>query len=257
MFKPKQAKAKNAAAIPVGIPRPQPQTVIHNAPSDAAKIFAWAVVILVSVPIAWYFIVYLVEQMGDKKPERTAAFTLAGLACLLILSRLATPFLSAIRDLIVQIVEIKEDAKVEIARQGTMKAALPLPGESRLTREDSKFAALLRVVMEEAYRHLYEDGDEAQQYGYNEAKPWSRRANAGRIIPGFEQEPVTEQMASQVSTWLLDKGVIDKKGNVNVDRGYPSLAHFIILLEREYYTPIQVQSTLSPIIQRDGYNFIN
>jgi hypothetical protein len=246
MFKPKRAKAENVAAGVAGIPRPvQPQTIHNHAPSEVGRIFAWATVYGVGGVIGWQFLLYLVAEMGYKKPVATLGWILFGLASLLAVSFVANHFILIIRDAVIQVTEIREAARVEEARYKSLAAAQPLPGESRLTEEDSRFAALLRVVMQEAYAHLHEVG----QYAHNEAKPWARRANSGRTIPGFK-EPVTEAMASRVSTWLLDKAVIDKKGNIN-DRGYPSFAHFVTLLEEEFYTPIQVQKALSPLLRRE------
>lgn len=256
MFKTKRAKAENVAAAVPGVPRPQPQTVIHQAPSEVGKIFAWAVVIVVSVPLAWYFVVYLVEEMGYRQPERTAAFTLAGLGGLLLVSRLLTPFFSAGRDLIIQIAEIRESAKVEIARLSVQAAAQPRPGESRLTEEDSLFCALLRVVMDEAYRHIYRDKDKVQQYTKSDTKPWSREPNNGRTIPGVGE--VSFKMAGKVREWLTQEGVI-RKDEVNLER-FPTFAHFEQLLEEKYYTPVQVNNTLkalSPTLSRQGFSFID
>lgn len=255
MFKTKQAKAQNAAAIPMGIPRPpvQPQTVHNHAPSEAGKTFSKLVAGLVVFFVGWQFLVNLAGEMGYRKPVATLGWVLVWVAGLLFFTYIINHILLVIKDTIIQVTEIKEAARVETARLSTIQAAQPRPGESRLTREDSKFAALLRIVMSEAYQHLNDVG----QYTHNEAKPWSRRANTGKNIPGFE-EPATEVMASKVSTWLLEKGVIDKNGKIDdSDGGYPSMAHFLALLEGEYYTPILVQKALPPTVDRSGYEYAN
>lgn len=252
MFKPKRVEAKNAAAIPAGIPRSQPQTVIHNAPSDAAKIFAWAVVILVSVPIAWYFLVYLFEAMEYRKPEREAAFSLVGLAVLLILTRffgdVAERLYRARAEYNLAALEITTAARVEEARLLTLHASQPRPGESRLTEEDSLFCALLRVVMGEAYQHIYREPGQVQQYTKSDVKPWSRESNNGREIPGIGE--VSFKMAGKVRDWLTKKGVI-RKDEVNLER-YRTMAHFEKLLEDRFYTPIQVNGKpLSPTLRTE------
>lgn len=250
MFKKRNIKQQNTAILDT--PRPVASPTIHNhAPSEAGKIFAWAIVYLIGGVIGWYFLLHLIESLGYKNPVRVMAYFLFGSAGLIILS---IAFYNAVTRILKEYFAYQlqvEEIRAETARSLSLMAAQPRPGESRLTEEDSKFAALLRVVMDEAYRHIYRNPNEISQYSRNEAKPWTRRANTGRVISGFS-EPVTEAMASRVAPWLSEKGVIDKSGAVDIsDRGYPSFAHFEALLEREYYTPIQVQKALSPILRQD------
>jgi hypothetical protein len=249
MFGRKRKQLENQAAV---IDLPRPSSTIHNhAPSEAGKILAQWFVYLVLAVIGWFFLLYLVEEMGYRNPVRVMAYFLFGSAGLIILSiafyNAVTRTLGRYWDFQLQLEEIKADRDRSLA----LTASQPLPNESRLTKEDAKFAALLRIAMAEAYKHL----DEVGQYGPKEAKPWSRRACKGVMVPGFS-DPVTEDMASRVSTWLISKGVIDKNGTINDDRerGYPTLAHFVALLESEFYVSIQVNN-LSPSLRRE-VNFI-
>jgi hypothetical protein len=249
MFKKRQRQMDNTAAASVNLPRPVSSPTIHNhAPSEAARIFAWAVVYLIGALIGWFFLLYLLREMGARNPVEAIGWFLFGSAGLLIVSiavdKVATKHAALKREFLLQLEEIRADRDRSLA----LTASQPLPNESRLTEEDSKFAALLRTVMAEAYKHL----DEKGQYGAKEAKPWVRRANAGKMIPGFDK-PVTELMAGQVGHWLKSKGVIDVNGIINIDekRGYPTLAHFVALLESEFYVPIQVNKALSPALRQE------
>lgn len=254
MWRTKQAKAQNATAIPMGIPRPpvQPQTVHNHAPSEAGKTFSKLVAGLIVFFVGWQFLVYLVQEMGYRKPVATLGWALFGLVGLTVITYALNHILLVIKDTLVQITEIKESARIETARLSTIQAAQPRLGESRLTDEDSKFCALLRIVMDEAYRHIYRDPQEVQQYTKGEVKPWSRTPNQGRVIPGVKGE-VSFAMAGNVRGWLGKEGVINGRDEINLER-YPTFKHFERLLEQRYYTPVQVVSS-SPALRQE-VNFI-
>lgn len=247
MFKRKQ-KMENGAAL--SLPRPVSSPTIHNhAPSEAGRIFAWAIVYFVGGIIGWFFLLYLVEEMGYRNPVRVIAYWLFGSVGLIVLSIAVyngvTRILIKYWDYQLQVEEIR----AETARSLSLMAAQPRPGESRLTDEDSKFAALLRIVMDEAYRHIYRNPNEVNQYTKGDTKPWSRTPNHKRQIPGFS-EGVSFEMAGKVREWLTKEGVI-RRDEVNLER-YPTFKHFESLLEEKFYIPIQVNSTLSPIVLQGG-----
>jgi hypothetical protein len=245
MFKNRKRQMDNTAAASINLPRPASSPTIHNhAPSEAGKIFAWALVVFIGLVVAWFFILYLISEMGYRNPVRVMGWVLVGVSSLILVTvavdRTITKMYGMKREYDLRLEEIRADRDRSLA----LTAAQPRPGESRLTGEDSKFAALLSIVMSEAYRHL----DEAGQYAKSDVKPWSRTPNQGRQIPGFK-DVVTFKMAGDVRQWLTQEGVI-KRDEVNLER-YPSFAHFEKLLEAEFYTPIQVNKALSPALRQE------
>lgn len=247
----KRTQAENAAAIPAAIP--QTQTVINHAPSEAGKVLARGLTGLIVFFTGWQFAVYLVGEMGYRQPVRVLGwglFGLAGLAALVAMVHFGgTHFFLLYANYQLRAKEI--DA--ETARSFALTAAQPRPGESRLTAEDSKFCALLRIVMDEAYRHVYREKDKVLQYTKGETKPWSRTPNQGRQIPGIEGE-VSFDMAGNVRRWLTQEGVI-RKDEINLER-FPTFAHFEKILEARFYTPVQVNGRpLSPALLRSEVSF--
>lgn len=245
----KRRQLKNQAAA-IDMPRPVSSPTIHNhAPSEAGKILAqWFVYLILGV-IGWFLLLYLLREMGAKNPVEALGWFVFGSAGLLVVSiavdKVVTKHAKMKREFLLQLEEIRADRDRSLA----LTASQPLPNESRLTEEDSKFAALLRIVMAEAYKHL----DEVGQYTKADVKPWSRTPNQGRQIPGFK-DTVTFDMAGKVRAWLTQEGVI-RRDEINQER-YPTFAHFESLLEERYYTPIRVNKALSPIL-RNEVNFID
>lgn len=250
MFKTKQRQAENAVAIPAAIP----QTVINHAPSEVGRIVAKGLMGLGLSYAGWQFLLYLTEEgLGYRQPVRVLAWGLFGLLGLIVIVGCVyfggTHFFALWTDYNLRLAEIH----AETARSLALTAAQPRPGESRLTAEDSKFCALLRVVMDEAYRHVYREKDKVLQYTKGETKPWSRTPNQGRRIPGIEGE-VSFAMAGNVRGWLTKEGVI-RKDEINLER-YPKFANFEALLEARFYTPVQVNGRgLSPALLRTEVSF--
>lgn len=244
MFKTKQRKAENTAAAVPGIPRP-PQTIINNQASEAAVILAKGFLALILAPALWWFLLYVVREMGSRNPVRDVGYTFFGFLALLAIAYAihlsGTHFFRLWTNYNLAALEIK----AEMARHHALTAAQPRPGESRLTEEDRKFCALLRIVMEEGYRHLEAVG----QYAKSDVKPWSRTPNQKRVIPGFKGE-VSFAMAGSVRGWLGNEGVINSRDEINTKR-FPTFAHFEALLEERYYTPIKVQKALSPTLHQE------
>lgn len=253
-FESSRKQVKNVA---VGsIPEVGGNTNIHNhGTAWPGIIFSGFVCGLIVLPVGWGVGVFLLDRAGFKNPEQALASGILilgiGLPALYwgsyLLERIPQMFIREVGDIKLRLAEIE----AETARAFSLTAAQPRPGESRLTDEDKRLCALLRVVMDEAYRHVYRDKDKVQQYTKSDVKPWSREPNFKRVIPGIEGE-VSFNMAGNVRQWLTREGVI-RKDAINLER-YQTFARFEALLEERFYTPIEVKP-LSPIVLRNEVSF--
>jgi hypothetical protein len=243
--RPKKERVENVAAA-ANLPKPpQHQTVINHAPSEVGKIFAKWIVCVLSAIILWYFLLYLVEEMGYRDPVRVMGWVLVGTAGLIILTAAiyfgGTRLLLIIRDTVIQVVEINANARVESARHNALTAGAPALPAKRLTAEQMRFFENLALVMQQAYQDLADSKGVGYQGG-SDKRPWSKRSVLAMDPPRYGKMP--DSKAADIRTWLAEHGVIignPQNDQINTEL-YPTFADFQTLLKEEFDMSIVVRT---------------
>jgi hypothetical protein len=244
MFGRRRNKIDNAALASLPIER---KTTINNAAPNYAWPILMAIVGLLMLFIsAWWALVYLIDAIGSRDPEKDAATFVIVLMIIGIIGMLAYIIGTAI-------LERTNQTKIELARitgEWEYKKALAsrnTVASNRMMDEEVRFVRLLEAVMFQAYNYLEQNG----QYTANDTKPWSRE-QAKLIILTGEREPVGWKMGSKVRNWLTQKNVI-RSDNINL-RHYPDFASFQEMLRMEYDMPVAINPPQS--WEQSGYKFI-
>lgn len=226
----RRGKVDNAAAL--NVPTEQ-RTTINNAASDYTfSVIAVIAGLFLFAFSAWWSLVYFMNVMGSREPERDAAIFVIALMIITILVIIAYVVGIAI-------LERSNQTKIELARitgEWEYKKALAARNtvaSNRMMDEEVRFVRLLEAVMFQAYNYTEKNG----QYTANDTKPWSRE-QAKLIVLTGEREPVGWSMGSKIRNWLTQKNVI-RSDNINLKR-FPDFASFQEMLRMEYDMPISV-----------------
>jgi hypothetical protein len=239
MFKKRQIRNENTAALPIDLPRPAPAQTVHNyAPSEAGRIFAKWIVWALSAGLSWLFLRYLiVEGLQYRNPERFIAYFLFGGAGLLILSYAADRTFTKWRQMEwnyrLQLAEIQ----AETARSLSLTAGAPALPAERLTGEQKRLFENLALVMRQAYQDYAEKGN---YQGGGDKRPWSKRSILAMTPPRYGKMP--DSKTGDIRAWLVSHQVIvgeAQSDQINTEL-YPAWADFMALLEEEFNMPVRV-----------------
>jgi hypothetical protein len=230
----------NTAAASINLPRPVSSPTIHNhAPSEAGRIFAWAVVYLIAALIGWFFLLYLLREMGARNPVESIGWFLFGAAGLLIVSiavdKVATKHAALKREFLLQLEEIR----LEQSRNLALTAGAPALPSKRLTAEQIRLFENLALVMQKAYQDLA-DSKGAGYQGGSDKRPWSKRSVLAMEPPRHGKMP--DSKATEIREWLAANEVIigpSQSDQINTEL-YPTWADFRALLEEKFNMPVKV-----------------
>lgn len=250
MFKKKQVQ--NTAAIPTGIPRPAPAQTVHNhAPSEAGRILAQWFVYLVLAVIGWFFIRYLVSQMGYRNPDEALGWFLFGGIALLIVTWAIDRTFIKYRKMSLDYQVVIEEIRAEAARSKALTAGSPAPTNGRLTGEQKRLYENLALVMQKAYQDLVDSQGVGYQGG-GDKRPWSKRAVLAMEPPRHGKMP--ESQATKIREWLVEHKVIvgDPQNDQINTEAYPAFEDFLALLHEKFNMPVVVHKAF-PSSTGDGY----
>ena len=207
------------------------ETKIYNyAPSWASPIFAIGVVVVALVLLAWWAMVYILEEAGVRDPSQALARGLLwalGIVVLLVgLSWFGAGLLDKYfayrleqRDKDLLLLE----KRLEAMRYQTQMQQSQAVDRRALSEDERRFLRLVEAVLFDAYDHVARHGE----FGVSDSRPWARR-NAGAIKLTNETDSVGETMGARVGEWLRDPSrelIIGAKGREQLNlRRYPDLA---------------------------------
>lgn len=218
-------KINNTAASP--LPAPTPQTIYnHNHTTNwPGIIFAIVLSSIVTLPMLWWFLVYLFERLGSRQPEQQAALWVISIPLLLAGGWLIKWLVLAVLDsffgyrLEMQ-KELTEQKRLELlARQSSVDSM-------RMNDEDRAFARLVIAIMSDAYEH--------GPKGARGEIRWSRRS--AKAIAEQHNLGLSERKCGEVATWLLKYGVITDKDEISAR--YPDLGAVKVLINRVFNVPV-------------------
>jgi hypothetical protein len=240
MFRKRQRQMDNTAAASINLPRPVSSPTIHNhAPSEAARIFAWALVVFIGLVVAWFFVLYLISEMGYRNPVRVMGWVLAGVSSLLfatiVIDRTITKFYKMNREYAVQL----EELRLEQSRHLALTTGAPALPSKRLTAEQIRLFENLALVMQRAYQDLA-DSKGAGYQGGSDKRPWSKRSVLAMEPPRHGKMP--DSKATEIREWLAANEVIigpSQSDQINTEL-YPTWADFRALLEEKFNMPVKV-----------------
>lgn len=231
----RKRKMNNEVATAVQ-PTPGPTTIHNHSTSWPGVIFAGFLCAVALLPLTWYILVFLFDQMGSANPRKDAAFWIVAILFAIIGIYLLNWFLP-------RYIDSWFNFKLEVEKEVTRREEVRLlavqtaiePG--RMNEADYEFARVVLAVMQNAYSFL-------DRQGYvtfpGRARPWSKSAvleTADKI--GIK---ITQDRALSVSKWLADRGVITSPDLGQIAPAFPDLSNVRAMLDREFGKPIQLVS---------------
>lgn len=246
LFGKKRNMTNNAA---IAIPAPLPgNTTIHNYSTNwAVIIFSGFVCLLVLFPVAWFVLVFLVEQIGFYQPEKIVAQLLFWFALILLGGWFLKWLLTDYFDKRYEFLKVKEEQITERERIKLLATQTSVdPG--RMTESDFQFAQVILGCMIQAY------GDNGPIMFKGRSRPWSVR-NVLSVAKELKLN-ISQDRAGEVSKWLRKHNVVrgELEGQLNMIK-FPDLGKVRNLLDKEFGKPIVASS---PILLRsnEGYEII-
>lgn len=237
-------KLNNAASstLPRPIIPPGPTTIHNHGTSWPGIIAVCYLCALALLPVGWWSLVFLFEQMGGTKKE--AAQLVVSFPVLFFAGWLLKWILLAFLD-------TSNSFKLEVERELTRREEVRLlaaqttldPG--RMTEADYDFARVILAVMMRAYDLLAEGRDRFR----GRYRPWSLASS----LEAAEKigVKISQDKANRVSFWLTEHGVITDPDTGQITPAYPDLSNVRALLDKEFGKPIVV---ITPAIRSNaGY----
>lgn len=231
----KRVRAVNNTAPTVVPPAHPGPTTIHNHstgwPAIIAVSFACALVLL---PVAWWILVFLFDQMGSRNPGREASVLIVSIPLVLAAGWL-------VKWLILSIMESWLNFRLEIEKEITRREEIKLmavqttiePG--RMNEDDYNFARVILAIMMIAYS--WQKKNKRTTFP-GKWRPWSMRS-AIETANGIGVK-LSQDRANSVSVWLHQKGVITSPEGGQITKTYPDLSNVRAMLDKEFGKPIRV-----------------
>lgn len=211
-------------------------THVHEA-SQAAPIFARAIIAFVAVLLTWPVGVFLLDRAGVHRPDQALAQIILWGLGLSFTAWLATHWLESIFDRWFEHREIMADKLTEQLhhKQLMLRSAVM---DTRTMGDEARLSALILAIMLQAYEYLAKN---KTTYFRGQSRPWSRRQAGLQVLASLnEREPVGEAMAQKAKAWLEAREIIIDE-QVNLDR-YPNLAS----IQRLLHVPTVIRTDYLP-----------
>lgn len=240
-------KMKNTAAVAIPQPQPMPEpAIIHNHGTPWPAIIVTAFVCgVVALPVAWWILTFLFEQIGYREPGPVVAQGLVWGILLLIILAVLKWFLT---DFYAHRERVKE---LEVERSHHLMLASGMSGQPASEYgKNARKAAIIKAVMAQVYQDFRDTGE---LYAPGGERPWSKRKAHGFPIPNAPA--VSKAEAEQVRGWLLEMQMIsDHATNSQPNfRRYPDFAAAVAAVDARYR--VVIAAGQGAMMETDGREF--
>lgn len=241
---------RNTAVAAVEQPEAKNITVNQHEASRAGETLATGALILAGAFILWHVSIYVLSEMGFRKPVSTLGW---GAFYLLVILAIVWLPAKALEKMVGMGLaawkegkQIESETRIQIQRLQLQLAQSTPIGTTRTLENDGRKADIIQAILAQAYDFIE---THERNFTHNDAKPWTWNTAKGQEVNG---KAITEAEARQIKYWLQQMDFVDGD-QVNLER-YPDMNAVNKYLRMTFELPIVYKPRSLPSSREDhGY----